>query len=149
MRLEIIAIGKMKAGPLKNLFEEYLKRLTCSFSLRELEVKTKGAPENIKLLEQELILGALPKDASIFVLDERGVNLSSEDMAHLIRDAPQGHTAFVIGGADGLTPLIRSNADKIIAFGSQTWPHMMIRIMLMEQLYRAQQILKNHPYHRH
>lgn len=148
MRLQIIAIGKMKSGALKELFDDYSRRLTCSFFLRELESKTKGSAEEIKLDEQNLILDALPRDACVVLLDERGEDLSSDALAFVIKHAPHENVVFVVGGAYGVTSLIRSKAHKIISFGRVTWPHMLVRVMLMEQLYRSQQILKNHPYHK-
>lgn len=148
MRLQIIAIGKMKSGVLKELFDDYSRRLTCSFFLRELESKTKGSAEEIKLDEQNFILDALPRDAYVVLLDERGEDLSSDALTLVIKHAPRENLVFVVGGAYGVTSLIRSKAHKIISFGRVTWPHMLVRVMLMEQLYRSQQILKNHPYHK-
>lgn len=148
MRLQIIAIGKMKSGALKELFDDYSRRLTCSFSLRELESKTKGSAEEIKLDEQNFILDALPRDAYVVLLDERGEDLSNDALTLVIKHAPRENLVFVVGGAYGVTSLIRSKAHKIISFGRVTWPHMLVRVMLMEQLYRSQQILKNHPYHK-
>jgi 23S rRNA (pseudouridine1915-N3)-methyltransferase len=97
-----------------------------------------------------LILGALPKDAVLIALDARGKNLSSADLADRLarwRDA-DASVAFVIGGADGLADSIADKAKLVLSLGAMTWPHLLVRGMLLEQLYRAQQILSGHPYHR-
>lgn len=143
LSIEFITIGKLKNDPLLDVFEDYRKRLTCKFSLLELEGKTQ-AEQLPKIIEK------LNPAAALVVMDERGKTLSSRDFAAKI-DAWQttfGTIQFVIGGADGLSDDIRKKATLLLSFGSQTWPHMLARVMLMEQVYRAQQILAGHPYHR-
>jgi len=151
MRLEILAIGRARAGPERNLYESYAKRVTWPVKLRELEEKRPLPPADLKEREGQLILSAIPRDSTVLALDERGKSLTSEEFArHIaeIRDEGRACTAFVIGGAEGLSAAVRDRADLLIGFGRQTWPHMLVRAMLMEQIYRAQQILAGHPYHR-
>jgi 23S rRNA (pseudouridine1915-N3)-methyltransferase len=138
MHITLIAGGKLKDPSLKALFEEYKKRLDWKLTLHECEGKDLSA-----------LLANHP--SFIITLDEQGDSLKSEAFSVLLNDIQlhhQGKVTFVIGGADGLSQDIKAKAHKSLAFGHMTWPHLMARIMLMEQLYRAQQILKGHPYHR-
>jgi 23S rRNA (pseudouridine1915-N3)-methyltransferase len=101
--------------------------------------------------EAELILAALPVGALFVALDERGQSWSSRELAERLagwRDRGAATLAFAIGGADGLAPSVIEHADTVVSFGAMTWPHLMVRSLLLEQLYRAQQILAGHPYHR-
>jgi 23S rRNA (pseudouridine1915-N3)-methyltransferase len=105
----------------------------------------------LKAREGELIVGALPASVPSVALDERGVQWSSRALAEQIafwRDRGSPELAFAIGGADGLHSMVLDRADVILSLGSMTWPHLLVRGMLLEQLYRAQQILAGHPYHR-
>lgn len=146
MRLTIIAVGRMKDRAEKELFERYANEV----ALREVEEKKKVPPAELKRREAELIRAALPKGALVVALDRRGKILSSEELAQRIARWRDGgrDVAFVIGGAEGLDDRLREEADFVLSFGSATWPHMLVRIMLAEQLYRAQSILAGHPYHR-
>jgi len=151
MRLWLAAVGRARPGPARDLFEEYRARLTWPLTLREVEVRKRVEGEELKRLEAELLLAAIPPGAVLVALDERGRSLPSVDFAARLgawRDQGAGDIAFVIGGADGLDESIRRRADLLIAFGAMTWPHMLVRGMLAEQIYRAQQILSGHPYHR-
>ena len=101
--------------------------------------------------EADLLDRAVPSCAKIITLDERGKLLTSPEFSECLsnfRDQGQGHLAFVIGGADGIDPSLRARADMSISFGSMVWPHMLVRVMLGEQLYRAASILAGSPYHR-
>jgi 23S rRNA (pseudouridine1915-N3)-methyltransferase len=101
--------------------------------------------------EADLLEKAIPSGAKLITLDERGKLLTSPEFSKCIanfRDQGQGHLAFVIGGADGIDPALRARADMSISFGSMVWPHMLVRVMLSEQLYRAASILAGTPYHR-
>lgn len=146
MRLTIIAVGRMKDRAEKELFERYANEV----ALREVEEKKKVPLAELKRREAELIRVALPKGALVVALDRRGKTLSSEELAQRIARWRDGgrDVAFVIGGAEGLDDRLREEADFVLSFGSATWPHMLVRIMLAEQLYRAQSILAGHPYHR-
>ena len=151
MRLSLLAVGRMKPGPLRELFDSYQKRLTHPLALREVEEKRALPSEQLKQREGELLLGALPAEARVVALDERGKALSSPDLARKLaawRDDGNQEICFVIGGADGLAPQVRARADLVLALGSMTWPHLLVRVMLAEQLFRAQSILAGHPYHR-
>ena len=117
----------------------------------EVEERRSLPPELLKLREGELILGALPAGVPFVALDERGTQWSSRALAKRTaawRDQGGSELVFAIGGADGLHRAVLDRADVILALGSMTWPHLLVRGMLLEQLYRAQQILAGHPYHR-
>jgi 23S rRNA (pseudouridine1915-N3)-methyltransferase len=150
LRILIAAIGRARAGPHLELQRLYAERLTWPLDVREVEERRKlSAPER-KTREGELLLAGLPDRAFVVALDERGKNVSSADFAKLIAKwqgaAPT--LAFLIGGADGHGDPVRARADYLLSFGAMTWPHLLVRAMLCEQLYRAQQILAGHPYHR-
>jgi 23S rRNA (pseudouridine1915-N3)-methyltransferase len=150
MRLTIVAVGRHKTGPLKALQEFYAERIRWPLTIREVEERRKLPPAELKAREGELILGALPKDAELIALDGRGKTLSSTDLADRLarwRDA-DASLAFAIGGADGLADAVLDQARLVLSLGAMTWPHLLVRGMLLEQLYRAQQILAGHPYHR-
>lgn len=150
MRLTIIAVGRHKTGPLKALQEFYAERIRWPLTIREIEERRKLPPAELKAREADLILGALPKDAVLVALDARGKTLSSTDLAARFarwRDA-DASLAFVIGGADGLADSVVDKAKLVLSLGAMTWPHLLVRGMLLEQIYRAQQILAGHPYHR-
>lgn len=144
MKIDIITVGRLKNGPFLDLWNEYSKRLTWSVNLVEVEGRTKDE-ENIRLAEK------LSPRAYSFVLDEHGKSLPSRALAqkfdNLMAEG-QGHVQFVIGGADGLEDSVRQRADFLLSFGDQTWPHKLVRVMLIEQIYRASQIIAGHPYHR-
>ncbi len=117
----------------------------------EIEEKRRLPSAELKAREAELILGALPQGARLIALDERGMHWSSVELAHHLagwRDAGNSVVAFAIGGADGLGTAVIERADAVLSLGKMTWPHLLVRGMLLEQLYRAQQILAGHPYHR-
>lgn len=159
MRVEIIAVGRMKPGPEKELFDNFAKRFDGQgkalglgpLSLTEVEEKKNLDRTELAVREGEKILNALPKGAKLIVLDERGRSLTSKEFSDKLsvwRDEGTPTCAFVIGGAGGLSDKVRNSADLKLSFGTQTWPHMMTRAMLSEQLYRAATILAGHPYHR-
>lgn len=141
--IELIAAGKLKNDPLLDVFEDYKKRIVWKFTLHEVEAKTQ-ADQLSRITEK------LNPAAALIVLDERGKSLPSRDFAAKIDHWMQTYPViqFVIGGADGLNDEIRKKATMILSLGTQTWPHMLARVMLTEQIYRAQQILAGHPYHR-
>lgn len=151
MRITIAAVGRLRAGPQKDLLEDYLRRLNWPHNIREVEEKRRLEPPALKRREGELLLQSLPAGATAIALDEGGKTLSSAAFAAMIGDYRDGGTAdlaFLIGGADGLSDEVRQAADRILSLGAMTWPHLFVRIMLAEQLYRAQAILTGHPYHR-
>lgn len=152
MDICIIAIGKARQGPERDLFEQYRTRIRGRFDLHELDLRKRIEPmEQRREAEAELIRAALPAGAVLICLDEQGEQIGSETLAATIgklQDQGERNLAFVIGGADGLAPSIKQQARRLIAFGRATWPHMLVRAMLAEQIYRAQSINDGHPYHR-
>ena len=151
MRVTIIAVGRLRAGPEKTLADEYLKRLAWPVSLREVAENRTRDPGTRRARENRLLLDAVPAGARVVALDGRGRALSSEDFAARLgawREDGVAEAAFLIGGADGLTADTLARADLVLSLGAMTWPHLMVRAMLAEQLYRAQSILTGHPYHR-
>ncbi|NCT41624.1 MAG: 23S rRNA (pseudouridine(1915)-N(3))-methyltransferase RlmH [Alphaproteobacteria bacterium] len=150
MKIDIIAIGQLRKGPMFDALAEYQKRITWPLTLIIHESKQRD--ERVKQREEhEKLLGSLSNSAFIIAMDEKGKSLPSSQFANKIKDLQnqgQSHVQFVIGGADGLSDDIRSRANLLLSFGAQTWPHMLARVMLLEQIYRCQQILAGHPYHR-
>lgn len=145
LSLEIIAVGKLKPNsPFHDPFNEYERRLQGKINIIELEGHSQAE-------ELQKITAKIDPAAAVVVMDETGKSMPSVQFAKKLEDLHQsksGKVQFIIGGADGLNDEIRQKADLVICFGVQTWPHLMVRVMLIEQLYRAQQILANHPYHR-
>ena len=147
MKLEIRAIGKMR-GPLMALSAEYAKRVGKALTLREYEAPRGLTGAALLKKEAAFLLNDLPA-LPIIVLDERGRDDSSVAWAqHLARWCDQGGAVFLLGGPDGHAAEVRDRADHVVAFGQKTWPHLLARVMLIEQIYRAQQIVAGHPYHR-
>jgi 23S rRNA (pseudouridine1915-N3)-methyltransferase len=155
MRVHICAVGRLRAGPERALIDDYLTRFDRTgralglgpVSVHEVEDKKGGGME----AEAPLLARAAPSGALLVALDERGKMLSSPDFAAMLarwRDAGRQDVAFVIGGADGIAPGLRAEAEQAISFGPMVWPHMLVRVMLSEQLYRAASILAGAPYHR-
>jgi len=154
MKLHIAAVGRLRAGPEAELVRDYVERFDKTgrslglgpLSIHEVEAKKGGMAAEAKLLEK-----AIGSNAPICTLDERGQKVSSPDFAQMLgrwRDNGAGAPVFVIGGADGLDQSLRSRADISLSFGKMVWPHMLVRVMLTEQLYRAASILAGSPYHR-
>lgn len=151
MRLHIVAVGKLKAGPHAALARHYAERLAWPLAIREVEEKRPLPAPELKEREGALLLAAAPPSAVLVALDERGKSLTSAAFAQKIaqwRDGGTSDLAFLIGGADGLADAVRQRAQLVLSLGAMTWPHLLVRGMLLEQLYRAQQILAGHPYHR-
>ena len=151
MKSSIIAIGRWKRGPERDLFEHYAKRLSPPLELREFEERRKFPLDQLKNKEAELLLSAIPKGARVVVLDGSGKALSSVALAKRIsdwRDTGTRQIAWLIGGADGHGKTALQAADLSLSLGHQTWPHLLVRAMLAEQLFRVQSILSGHPYHR-
>jgi 23S rRNA (pseudouridine1915-N3)-methyltransferase len=151
MRLHIVAVGKSKAGPHAALARHYAERLAWPLAVREVEEKRPLPASEVREREGALLLAAAPPGAVLVALDERGKTLTSPAFAQKLaawRDSGTADLAFLIGGADGLSESVRQKAQLVLSLGAMTWPHLLVRGMLLEQLYRAQQILAGHPYHR-
>ncbi|WP_417267881.1 23S rRNA (pseudouridine(1915)-N(3))-methyltransferase RlmH [Celeribacter baekdonensis] len=155
MKVHIIAVGRLRAGPEAALIDDYTTRFNRTgralglgpLTLSEVEDKKGGGMK----AEAALLERALPKGTVVVTMDERGKLLSSPDFADKLagwRDAGRSDVAFVIGGADGIDPALRAQADFSVSLGKMVWPHMLVRAMLTEQLYRAASILAGSPYHR-
>jgi 23S rRNA (pseudouridine1915-N3)-methyltransferase len=129
----------------------YAKRIVPPATILELEEKRPLPPALLKTREAELILAALPAGARLVALDRGGKAWSSRELADRLSawaDRGTGAVAFAIGGAEGLGAAVLERAAAVLSLGAMTWPHLLVRSMLLEQLYRAQQILAGHPYHR-
>jgi 23S rRNA (pseudouridine1915-N3)-methyltransferase len=155
MKVSIVAVGRLRAGPEHELIADYLQRFDRTGRALGLGPAKVIEVEDRKNLgpaaEGELLARAMPAGALIVTLDERGRLLSSPEFAATLagwRDAGRQEAAFVIGGADGIAPMLRDRADFSLSFGHMVWPHMLARVMLAEQLYRAASILFGAPYHR-
>jgi 23S rRNA (pseudouridine1915-N3)-methyltransferase len=159
MRLIVAAIGRLKAGPERELAERYRDRVAKAgraVGLRDIEIveirESRAAEAARRMLEESIALANIvPERAVVVALDAGGDNLDSGAFAGALRswrDAGRPAAVLVIGGADGLGPELKQRADLVVAFGAATWPHQLVRIMLLEQLYRAVTILSGHPYHR-
>ena len=138
MLLHIVARGKIGRSPEAELVERYLKRIAWPTKMTELPERGGKMPE-------------LPPTSVTIVLDERGQALSSTELAKKLeawRDGGKREARFLIGAADGHSDEQRRAADLLLSFGPATWPHLLVRAMLAEQLFRATSILANHPYHR-
>jgi 23S rRNA (pseudouridine1915-N3)-methyltransferase len=155
----VAAVGRLKDGPERELAAAYRKRAAAvgrAFGWRDIEiieVRESRARELERRRTEESIAIAtvIPDGATIVILDERGQSLDSAGFAKLLaewraQDAPA--VTFIIGGADGLAASLRQRAKLTLAFGTATWPHQLVRVMLLEQIYRAGTILAGHPYHR-
>ena len=152
MRLQIRAIGRLKSGPERELIDLYRRRLTWQLDIHETDDrKISGDTPERMAREAELLTADLPPGAVVIALDERGRDLSSRDFAERLitwRDEGRQPIVLMIGGADGLDRALVKRADLVLSLGRLTWPHMMVRAMLTEQLFRAQSIHQGHPYHR-
>lgn len=155
MRVHIVAVGRLRAGPERDLIDDYVTRFDRTgralglgpLTIHEVEDKKGGGMP----AEAALLSRTVPDGAVIVALDERGKLQTSPQFADQIRgwrDQGRGDVAFVIGGADGIDPSLRGQADAALSFGKMVWPHMLARVMLTEQLYRAASILAGSPYHR-
>ncbi len=155
MRVQICAVGRLRKGPERELYDDYLTRFDRTgralalgpAQLIEVDDKKGGG----MAAEAMLLRRAIPDGALVCTLDERGKLMSSPDFATQIgtwRDQGRQDLTFVIGGADGIDPDLQAQADASLSFGKMVWPHMLVRVMLAEQLYRAASILAGGPYHR-
>lgn len=155
MRVHICAVGRLRAGPEKALIDDYATRFDRTgralglgpLSFSEVEDRKGGG----MAAEAALLRRTLPAGSVLIALDERGKVMTSPAFAEVLarhRDDGRGDLALIIGGADGIDPALRGAADMTLSFGKMVWPHMLVRVMLAEQLYRAASILAGSPYHR-
>jgi 23S rRNA (pseudouridine1915-N3)-methyltransferase len=159
VKLKVLTIGRMKKGPEAELIADYKARFDGAapglgfgkIEIQELELKKRVAGKERKRLEGELLLSEIISGALVIALDERGKSLRSRAFATLLadkRDEGVPELVLIIGGADGLSEAVRDRASQLLSFSPMTWPHMLVRVMVLEQLYRGASILAGHPYHR-
>jgi 23S rRNA (pseudouridine1915-N3)-methyltransferase len=159
MDIGLLAVGRLKAGPERDLCHRYLERARKAggplgfraFSVKEVAESRAARSADRVAQEADALAGLAPRGGRIVTLDEAGELMSSEAFARTLGrelDAGVPHTTFIIGGPDGLGAAVGALADRRISFGRMTWPHQLVRILLAEQLYRAMTILSGHPYHR-
>jgi 23S rRNA (pseudouridine1915-N3)-methyltransferase len=159
LRLQVLCVGRLKAGPERQLIARYSERIGLAgrsvglgpLDVREIDESRARRPDDRKIDEALRIATLLPQGVTFWVLDAKGANLTSDDFARDIaklRDAGTSALAFAIGGADGLDESLRQRANRMVAFGAMTLPHQLVRVLLLEQIYRTTTILAGHPYHR-
>jgi 23S rRNA (pseudouridine1915-N3)-methyltransferase len=159
MRIIVAAVGRLKQGPETELAERYRKRAAQTgrnLGLRDVEIieirESRAADAGKRMLEESIALAnVIPSGAPVVLLDLQGKNLDSAGLAAQLaqwRSTDREAVVFLIGGADGLAASLRDKAELRLSFGLATWPHQLVRVMLLEQLYRATTILTGHPYHR-
>lgn len=159
MRIVVIAVGRLKQGPERELSEDYRRRVRAigqRLSVREIEIieirESRAAEAERRRIEESIaVANVIPEGAATVILDQHGENLDSAALAALLqkwRTQDRPAICFVVGAADGLAASLFERAQLRLAFGAATWPHQLVRIMLLEQLYRAASIIAGHPYHR-
>lgn len=159
MRIVVAAIGRMKQGPERELAERFRKRAAESgrtTGLRDIDIieikESRAGDAQRRMLEESIaIANIIPDKAVTVILDERGESMNSASFAGRLqgwRSEDRPAVIFIVGGSDGLATSLRENAHLRLAFGAATWPHQLVRIMLLEQIYRAVTIISGHPYHR-
>jgi 23S rRNA (pseudouridine1915-N3)-methyltransferase len=158
VRLGLICVGRLKAGPEREIYARYAERIAAlrrlgldGLDLRELDESKAKSPAERMAREGEEILAALPADSALVAFDEVGKAADSAAFAAFIgreRDAGRKSLWFVVGGSEGLDASVRARASAVFSFGSMTLPHQLVRILAAEQIYRAMTILSGHPYHR-
>jgi len=150
LKIDLICISRLKKGAYADLIKTYEKRINWPLKIIELESKHND-PVKCQQDENEKILKHINKDAVLIACDEKGKSFPSIKFSQKLQNYSldgMGHIQFVIGGADGLMGDVKKQSDLLLSFGVQTWPHALARVMLLEQIYRSQQILAGHPYHR-
>jgi 23S rRNA (pseudouridine1915-N3)-methyltransferase len=159
MRIIVAAVGRLKAGPETELSERFRKRAAQTGrnlgwrDVEIVEIRESRATEPAKrMLEESIALATvIPQGAAVVLLDSRGDALDSANIAAQFgkwRANDKAAVVFMIGGADGLSPSLEDKAQLRLSFGTATWPHQLVRVMLLEQIYRTATILTGHPYHR-
>lgn len=146
MKKVIIAIGSLKNRPEKALFDSLYKRLTSAPLIHEIVPKLQATTEQ----EADLTMALVKPDDYVIILDEKGKHFTTHEFKDYLNQLEGGNRRciFIIGGADGLHEKVKQRANFCLAFGAMTWPHLLVRVLLIEQLYRCQQIESGHPYHR-
>ncbi|MCR4624029.1 MAG: 23S rRNA (pseudouridine(1915)-N(3))-methyltransferase RlmH [Alphaproteobacteria bacterium] len=151
IKFQINAIGKLKKSPTFELIEDYKNRIHNQIKVNELEFKRSqnASEDSVKQAEAELLLSDVPKNSYLISMDETGDLLTSHEFAKFIEQKTnEGYSSFVffIGGADGLHSSVKKRSNRMISLGKITLPHMLARLILVEQIYRIEKIMDNHPY---
>lgn len=155
IKFSIYSIGSLKSGTegqyLESLIQSYVKKSPIPIDFKDIDVKQKGSIASIKKAESMALINAMPKQSCLVLLDEKGKSYTSQkfseqiDQLHLSGFA---HIIFAIGGAHGHDHIIKEKANLLLSLSNMTWPHQMVRLLITEQIYRAQMIAKGHPYHK-
>lgn len=159
MRIEVHAVGRMKAGPERELGDRYLGRLAKAgpaiglefAGIHEIPESRARSADERRREEGDRLSARLQPGSALYLLDERGKNITSQTFAEgigALRDSGRRSLTLAIGGPDGHDPVLAASAELVLSFGAMTWPHQIVRLLLAEQLYRAATILAGHPYHR-
>ncbi len=159
MNINIIAAGKIKEKYIQEGIKEFSKRLSRFCNLKIIEIMDEKAPENLSDKEMEAIkdkeglkiLSKIPQNSFIISLEIQGREISSEDLSKKMEDimvSGINDITFIIGGSLGLSDQVRSRSDFKLSFSKMTFPHQLMRLILLEQVYRAWKIMKNEPYHK-
>ena len=151
MNYYILSIGYMRKSPETEIFYNYSKRLTNKLFLKEYVSNLPSGQARIKDECKKLLDMVKNNNSKLILLDESGENISSNNFSKILmkfRNESFKNICFIIGGADGVTEEVFEKADKILSFGRMTWPHLLTRLMLIEQIYRSETIINGHPYHR-
>lgn len=147
--IRIVAVGRLKRGPERELFDRYVERTRPRVELVEI-AESRGSALEIRRKDAAAILAACPEGSIMVALDEGGASPDSQQFSTMLETwlTTGKQVSFVIGGAEGLEASVIERADSRISFGRMTWPHMIVRLLLAEQIYRARAISAGHPYHR-
>ena len=151
LRLTVVAVGKIRGTPYEALLQDYLRRFTSPIAVTEVDERKTLSPIQLRQREGEMLAEKIPPASFVVALDPRGKIFSSENLATFVQQRQDDGTrdmVFILGGADGLSDDIVARTQLRLSLGAMIWPHLLARVMLVEQLYRAQQILAGHPYHR-
>lgn len=159
MRINIISVGKLKENYLKKGIDDYRRRLSRYAKIKIIEVKDEKAPENlspsetqeIKDIEKHRIESKIPDNSYVIALDMKGESMTSEEFASYIKKlmvTGKSNITFIIGGSIGLSQELLQQADLVLSFSYFTFPHQLMRLILLEQIYRAFKIIRNEPYHK-
>ena len=151
MKFNILSIGKFKDVPCETLFYEYKKRMNFNINLHELILKKNYESEKLKEEEGKLLLQHCNNGSKIISLDERGKIITTPEFCNLITKYQNNGTEevnFIIGGAEGLSQEVRDKSHFVLSFGKMVFPHLFVRVMLIEQLYRVYTLQNGHPYHK-
>lgn len=148
-KISICAINKLAQSSIEQkMIDEYLKRIPWKIKINQLESKKNSSPDKQKEVEGNLLLDSTVKDSIIIALDENGENLSSVELTKFLEKNIFSHVNFLIGGASGLSEKVKEKSNLLLSFGRITMPHMLARIILVEQIYRCYTIMSKHPYHK-